>query len=170
MIRAGTLFILGAGASAEVGLPLGKRLIDKIANDLNFYFDAGHLNSGDGSFYQILRNQFKDNHAINEHVAVAARLPNGLTFANSIDQYLDTHTGDEKLKLCGKAAIANEILKAESDSPLTDNRSAGDPDLEQVRESWYQSFAELLFEGSVAMNLILSSITSLLFVSTMIAA
>ena len=68
MFRKKTLFVVGAGASAEIRFSLGKGLIKLIANDLIFHFEGRHLKYGEENFYQLIRNQFRDPKARNEHV------------------------------------------------------------------------------------------------------
>ena len=43
MFKTRTLFIVGAGASFEAGLPLGRGLADKISGELGFTFDLDRI-------------------------------------------------------------------------------------------------------------------------------
>jgi hypothetical protein len=49
-----TLFILGAGASTEIGLPLGGGLASVIASKMDVRFEMGHRPIGTGDFDFIL--------------------------------------------------------------------------------------------------------------------
>ena len=51
MFREKTLFIIGAGASAELDLPLGVELIKSIRDDPKF----GQLSMGDKEFHRLIR-------------------------------------------------------------------------------------------------------------------
>ena len=155
MFRPKTLFVIGAGASAEIDFPLGKGLIGLIAKDLNLYLDAGHLHSGEGDFFQLLRNHIGSTGALNEYLQASRSLAKSLTFATSIDQHLDTHADDQKVKLCGKAAIVYQILKAEENSALKDDREIGEPNIAgyELTNSWFNKFASLLFQGVQKNNL-----------------
>jgi hypothetical protein len=51
MFKRRTLFVLGAGASFEAGLPLGKALAGKIGKKMNVLFEGfNQPKSGDGDF------------------------------------------------------------------------------------------------------------------------
>src|SRR5271169_1668715 len=61
MISNPTVFVVGAGASNEVGLPLGGQLAADIGEDLDFHFDdAGLQDRGDHKLYSYLRDAFGD--------------------------------------------------------------------------------------------------------------
>ena len=53
MFKNNIVFVVGAGGSREVGLPMGTELKNKIAQELNFEFEDGH-NQSSGS-YRIVR-------------------------------------------------------------------------------------------------------------------
>ena len=55
MLRQKTLFVIGAGASKEVRLPIGSELAEQIAKRLTFKFDFGQLKSGDHVLFNGLR-------------------------------------------------------------------------------------------------------------------
>lgn len=57
MIRRKTVFIVGAGASAEAKLPIGYELKTKIAHMLSFEFEYGMRigDKGDGKLFDMLR-------------------------------------------------------------------------------------------------------------------
>ena len=50
MFHRKTLFILGAGASAEIGLPVGGGLASVIASKMDVRFEMGHRPIGTGDF------------------------------------------------------------------------------------------------------------------------
>lgn len=56
-----TLFVVGAGASAEVNLPVGAKLTESIASALNFKHQdnsgMSDLVSGDNFIYQVIFNK-----------------------------------------------------------------------------------------------------------------
>ena len=53
-----TVFVVGAGASAEFGLPIGGELQSRIADMMNMKFDAWQQVSGDSDIYQEARRRF----------------------------------------------------------------------------------------------------------------
>jgi hypothetical protein len=48
-----TVFIVGAGASKEVNLPVGSELKDTIAYALDFDLDSGYLTGGDKIIFSV---------------------------------------------------------------------------------------------------------------------
>jgi len=111
-----TTFIIGAGASAEFGLPVGEGLIAKIVEQLKRFdgnwpeqerwdlkYVLAHMNSG--SFDP-------------EHYATGKRLRQALLHANTIDQLLHQRRDDLALVHMGKMAIATCIADAEAQSSL----------------------------------------------------
>jgi hypothetical protein len=51
MFQSKTLFVVGAGASKEAGLPIGEELTDRIATLLKLHADYRSLKSGDDRIY-----------------------------------------------------------------------------------------------------------------------
>ncbi len=65
-----TLFIVGAGASAEVGLPVGLRFVKMIAQQLDIKSGAGQNTPGDQLIAQLYQKHPQANDAFHQ----AARL------------------------------------------------------------------------------------------------
>lgn len=92
MLKSKTVFILGAGASYEVGFPLGSDLKKTISNKLNFVFNVEvSLNSGDKDIYSTIRSEFRSR--INEYIEISKDISSGILWSNSIDDFIDTHKG-----------------------------------------------------------------------------
>ncbi|GGN60236.1 hypothetical protein GCM10011349_41610 [Novosphingobium indicum] len=156
-----TTFVIGAGASCELGLPSGDQLKDNIrdvlvtTNEHAFRFsDEALLNS---LRYMFPRLHTDDQAEIRKMEAAAERIRRGLPMAQSIDNYLHTHQGDDAVRRLGMAAIARVILHAERKSYLFGSgrsfymdahyRDQELPSLEhsELQKSWYVPFAQLLF-------------------------
>ena len=115
MFNRPTVFVIGAGASYELGLPLGVALRDKIAQDAE-NASARQVISSDIFDRSVLRSGVPN---INGNAALKLRqLANGLQTKDSIDSYLDFHQADTELVALGKFCIAYQILAAESGSKL----------------------------------------------------
>lgn len=99
MFNRRTLFILGAGASAEVGLPVGTKLAKSIANLLTI--TAGSSQNGPG---ERLLAQLYDKHPIshNGYHRAAQAIRSGVELTNSIDDYLDRHADNELVQRVGR--------------------------------------------------------------------
>jgi hypothetical protein len=75
MFRRNTLFIVGAGASAEFGLPLGTLLARQITNKMDIRFERGFefVGSGDQRLYEQLTNARRQD--AQQWQPAAARIP-----------------------------------------------------------------------------------------------
>jgi hypothetical protein len=152
MINAKTVFIIGAGASSEVGLPSGSELKNIIANDLNIKFDDFGQNqiSGNRQITQALRRHVTElgirppdiNPYLHEGWAITDAMPQAI----SIDNFLEAHKDNEKIVTCGKLAIVRAILEAEKNSTLhaTEGQKLS---FNNLSGSWYPELFKLLSEG-----------------------
>jgi hypothetical protein len=78
-----------------------------------------------------------------------------MNLTKSIDNYIDSHRGNDEIELCAKLAIVRSILSAEKKSklfldPQSGNRS---PNFKRLHDTWYSSFMQLLTEGCRANQL-----------------
>jgi hypothetical protein len=149
MFKSNTVFVVGAGASCELGLPSGQDLKRIIASALDIRFDFGRLAHGDARIVHALQEhvggQLSD---INPYLAKARRIRDAMPASISIDNYLDAHQGDAELELCGKLAIVKSILDAEGTSKLRSLEHHVDaPDVNAVSDSWLLRFMRTLTEG-----------------------
>jgi hypothetical protein len=103
MFHRRTLFIVGAGASAEVDFPVGLQLARAIAHKMDIRFQHGtdFVGSGDEALYQDLVHMRRED--ASEWHGAAMRLQDGLPFAQSIDDFLDQHRNDRYVNTYGKA-------------------------------------------------------------------
>src|SRR5260221_230572 len=89
MFHRKTLFILGAGASAEIGLPLGGGLASVIASKMDVRFEMGHRPIGTGDFDLYSRICAVHHQETSEYQEAAWLIRDGIHFARSIDDFLD---------------------------------------------------------------------------------
>ena len=115
-----TLFVVGAGASNEAKLLIGSKLTESIASALNFRFDRRDVVSGDDLIFQVIVKEANDlsNRNINDYVQASHRIRDAMPQAISIDNFIDQHSEDKQIELCGKLAIVREIFRAEHGSYL----------------------------------------------------
>lgn len=149
-----TVFVLGAGASKEVGLPVGAELKRNIAESLNIRFEHSYNQTGgDYELTQALRILVErgtpPSRDINPYLREAHKIREGMPLAISIDNFMDVHSGNEHMETCGKLAIVSNILKAEDRSTLQVNRTRSDAtvDFSKVEDTWYVTFFQLLTEN-----------------------
>ena len=141
-----TVFIVGAGASNEVGLPIGNGLVEKIAKKLDYKIVQGSLRSdlGDEDILDVVQQYASDRPAIDSYLAAALRISKGVDYSNSIDTFLDAHRDDAKIQKLGKLAIAKTILEEEQKSSLYIERDGSDfRDVDRVRRAGSCDFSKV---------------------------
>jgi hypothetical protein len=152
MFRSRTLFIVGAGASCEAGLPSGEELKGEIASLLDIRFQDGYRQTtGDHQITECLREHVRERGGrdINPYLHKAWRIRDvAPSAAISIDNFLDAHQGDEMIEPCGKLGIVKGILNAEGTSKLRP-RERGDNrfNLRDLADTWYVNFFQMLTEN-----------------------
>lgn len=155
MPRPKIVFVIGAGASAEVGLPIGSGLINTIQRNVDIGFNVTKSSKpGPALLTGAIRKKFElsrdPNATFDSWINSCLRLRDGLgQFPLSIDTYLDTHASDTRMVVCGKLAIAHAILDAESKSELAlmANPYASAIDFNKIKDTWYPKLQEFLFSG-----------------------
>jgi hypothetical protein len=88
----------------------------------------------------------------NEWRAAGCMVAEGIGYTRSIDAYLSAHKDNEKIKICGKLAIAHTILAHERSCALyVDTRStSGFANRDVVERSWFSDLLYLMQDGIVA--------------------
>lgn len=160
MFKKRTLFVLGAGASAEVGLPTGDRLKGKIAECLRPTKDAGlrlSLPHSDQALNHALLFASAGNSGLtkNDVLEACEAIANAMAGTGSIDTYIDIMAHVPAIAVCGKLAIASEILKAERASSIYVDPSnvysrldLNLPHLQDSQKPWHASLVQLIVDGS----------------------
>jgi hypothetical protein len=153
VLQSKTLFIVGAGASFELGLPVGDKLKDDIASLLDIRFpDGWHQKSGDYQITEVLRTIARNDESlrgdINPFLHQAWRIRDALPTAISIDNLLDAHRGDRLIETCGKLGIAKAILEAERRSKISDlGRIGKEYSLSNLAATWYIPLFQMMTEN-----------------------
>ena len=155
-----TVLIIGAGASKEAGLPVGSELKKEIAKALDIRFkDLSRMVSGDNNIYEAflakVSNDPDPNVPLRSLQRAGWRIRDAMPQAISIDNFIDTHSEDKHVELCGKLAIVRAILRAEAKSSLTvDGRQEnGQLRFDQLAETWFNSFFQRLSENCKSADL-----------------
>lgn len=147
-----TVYVIGAGATYEADLPTGDMLKGEIAKLLNMKFDHYEPTSGDYDIQQSLRQYTAEDrtlNSLNEYLRECRHISENMPLAISIDNFIDSERGNEKLALCGKLAIIKSILKAERKSKLFFDKSNGQRRLNfsSLNGTWYLSFFRTITEN-----------------------
>jgi hypothetical protein len=149
MFESKTLFVVGAGASAEIDLPVGSTLLETIAKKLKIKFkNRVELVSGDLKTIQTINEYASMRGQSSSLYYQRARLiDEAVPIAPSIDNFLDAHKKDEFLQFCGKLGIVASILEAERKSKLfVDEINNGRDNLSRLNGTWYTAFMKMLVE------------------------
>jgi hypothetical protein len=111
MFQSKTVFVVGAGASHEFGLPLGTGLASDIARKLTFRLDegagrvvAGH---GDPALLACIKRQARNE--IGPYLKACELIVGGALLTDSIDRFLSLYGDEEEVQFCGKAALVQRI-------------------------------------------------------------
>lgn len=157
-----TTFVIGAGASCELGLPSGDALMAQITTLLKPSLKNAYGFAEDGFTRQVQRKiPFPAGDELNKVKGAQHTILKALPWSQSIDNLLHVHQANDPVRALGKAAIAYLILQAEAASyffPVIRQQSDGFPgdggrfgsvnpdiDREELRNSWYRPFAKILF-------------------------
>lgn len=152
-----TVFVIGAGASAEVNFPTGVELKNILSRILDIKYDSyGNLSSGDpvigcGIKEMCLQSgdSVKTNREIRDFMDVFRRIKKHLPLSPSIDNYIDSNRGDKKISLCGKIGLVKTILLKEKESLLYVNTDTEKTlNYSALEETWYTKLFHLITESS----------------------
>lgn len=152
-----TVFVIGAGASKEAKLPTGIELKSQIAKLLDIRYGLGGQQQKTGDF--IISNALEEHvksadgrrGKINPYLHEVWHIRDALPLAISIDNFIDSQKGNDKLALCGKLAIVRAILEAEKNSILYFKKEQADSNInfKKLEQTWYLPFFQLLTENCV---------------------
>jgi hypothetical protein len=152
MFKSKTVFIVGAGASAEVGLPVGSQLKDDIARRLDIREGwSREPISGDEGILTAFFDAVEDQPAewkgdiklfLNSGWAIRDAMPQAI----SIDNFVDAHRDDPQIALCAKLAIIKSILDAEGNSQLKENDERHNINFGMIAGSWLSEYFKLASE------------------------
>ncbi|MBV9460013.1 MAG: hypothetical protein JO141_21210 [Bradyrhizobium sp.] len=152
MMNKQTVIVIGAGAGVDIDMPVGSKLAGEIAEDTNFRTDAGKRLGGDERVWAASVQMAKLVGIDQSSTLVAGRsIARGITYAQSIDNYVHAHSDKEIIKIVAKNAIVHRILEAERNSALFIDPSARGlfKKEEKVSQSWLQPFFTTLQDGIV---------------------
>lgn len=160
MLERDTTFIIGAGASFDLGFPLGTTLRDRII-ELLAVSDPNSVNFDDTNLTRIMHERALQEAGtsawpgqMERYLKAAALIRQGLPFARSIDTFIDGLRHAELVEFMGKLAIAAVILRAEAGSPLVQKpvhaANAASIQAERFKRligSWHTELSQILYDG-----------------------
>ena len=144
-----TVFVVGAGASKEVRLPVGAELKDRIAQVLDIYFEHGLIARGDQLLVDALRVASSKNGSrdLNPLLYAGWAIRDAMPLATSIDAFVESRHGNKEIELCGKLAIVRTILEGEASSSLyVDDYRRTDAriDFKRLSDTWFGGLMNLI--------------------------
>jgi hypothetical protein len=150
MFNKPVVFVIGAGASCEYGLPLGATLKASIAKRIRFRFEHGfQLSSGDAILLDHIRRHTKNDQNLNNEYTVAANeLSNAIEVFISIDEAMHFVASSTKAVEVGKIAIVSEILAAEGKSSIALSRETGRTILNEKNGGWLAHMLSMALAGT----------------------
>ena len=142
------MFVIGAGASFELGLPLGTTLLEEIGSSLNYTEDHfGRSGDADRRIYRELELEAQQRQVnVGDYMRAAWRVRDAAHLGLSIDNVIHQQNDDPLFAWCGKLAIAQRILTAESKSSLRLHDNQRRITWPEVRGTWLGGFAQLLVQ------------------------
>jgi hypothetical protein len=157
VFKSKTVFVLGAGASNELDVPVGNELTSNIAGLLNIHVRFQEVEKGDAAIFRALQDLVNNDPAgtwaNNTLIQSSHHISEAMELAPSIDTFLETFALDEERKLLGKLGIVRAILLAERGSKLQPTNDRTEPfRMKRVTDTWYVRLAQLLFTGLAAGN------------------
>jgi len=154
-----TVYVIGAGASSEIGMPTGSDLKNSIIdilteiknshsykNSSKFLDFPDHIKSARNGIY-VYANYNED--AFEKYIVIIDEIIQSLELTTSIDNLLYDFKNNHEFQVIGKIAIVSAILKAESKCALCDltNFENIKPTMEGT---WYFSlFSELIKQANI---------------------
>jgi hypothetical protein len=164
MFNRHTLFIVGAGASKELNMPIGAGLAKAIHNKTSVKLDLGRITAaGDMAFAQELARASRQGPG--DFFAAARLIHNGILLTHSIDEFLEIHQDDQLVVTIGKAAIAKSILEAERSSNLFSKPQPHRTglDLLTLENTWHIRFMRHLVQGVKDVRQIFDNVSFIVF-------
>lgn len=122
MLQRKTTFILGAGASADLGFPVAGPLAKIIADKLRRTASWSLVDQciTEALIHKVISDMPEGataradrDSAAGHYLDAAAQILEGLPLDSSIDSYMDTHRHDQRIQVCGKLSIIRCITEAE---------------------------------------------------------
>jgi hypothetical protein len=159
-----TLFVIGAGASAEFNFPTGTDLMNRIKGKL--VYDEAISSLADKEIHRALLTHVNRTppsaaviYGLNDYVDAARQINRAMPLSASIDTYMDDHRSDARIQLCGRLAIVKAIMEAEGISkfiftpesaPRLPPGIMSSVDFDKLNNSWFVRFFRILKGGGVS--------------------
>lgn len=155
LYRSRTTFVVGAGASLELGFPTGSQLKEEISKGLDIRFDRGSRPTrGDFAVAEALR-QYADHHKgeaeqYNTYLEAGWHISRAMPQAISIDNFIENQE-DKKVTAIAKLGIASCLIDAEKNCRLRFQRELNNVSTinwEEIQKTWIHPLMQTLTAGT----------------------
>ncbi|MGO8150437.1 hypothetical protein AB9F36_11550 [Rhizobium leguminosarum] len=154
MFKDKTVFVVGAGASAEFAMPVGSALMETIKRNCNYSIEYGRFKMAAEADLLFLHytnmynlDKEEDVDALNARLEVMRDLVSSIDMAESIDEYIYRHSHNPIAAEVGKLQVAHAIACAEFGCYLRpDDFNAGEK-FKVLNNTWIYDFAKVLMMG-----------------------
>lgn len=149
MFQENTVFVIGAGASAEFGFPVGWQLMNTIKKNSFFEFTSYQAPKGDADLLTALKKRYRDEIERKHRLLACAEIHRAIDSAKSIDAFIYRNAHDPMITEMGKVQIAFALAKAERESKLfiRQGQMLDSIDWDSIDKTWIAQFAYGLFDG-----------------------
>ena len=151
MIRSKTVFVIGAGASRDLGFPGGPELLQNIVSAFDIHFDqfTKQPKSGDRTLLEAIKIKTGgrvgfDVPQANLLLQAGRRIMRSSAGGDSIDNVIDQADDEPLVAEAGKLAIALQILRAEAASKLASAKAKDSFSLDDFSDTWLYGFVRLI--------------------------
>lgn len=162
-----SVFIIGAGASFELGLPSGKQLKEKICDCLKLEYNKPLNPDFRPSVVQqaIVNRWTVNNENPDEYIQAIEQIKRAMPDAISIDQFIYANSDDEKIEFCGKLSIVDQILNSEKNSIISKLQSEATSFDSRIEDTWLYQFFQIYVahRKKTELSSVFSSITLIIF-------
>jgi len=139
------VFVIGAGANVEIGMPSGEELKKEISKQLDFQRVIEEHSSINGNLYIMSAMEKIFNKDREKILNMAESIKHGMIHSISIDNFIDAHRHEKDIAVCGKLAILASIINAENKSDLFSYRNEAKEN--NLFKTWYPSLFKKMSEG-----------------------
>lgn len=154
MFADNTVFVVGAGASAEFNMPVGGKLTKIIKDNCLWEYDRGERKIGNPEIFAYFDKRFNISAepSLKEFQArlfTMTEIHRSIDMAESIDEYIFRYADDPVVAEIGKLQIAYAIAEAErqcSLGPVKEFTFENDT-FASADDTWISTFAKALMNG-----------------------
>lgn len=147
------VFVIGAGASKELGMPLGYELKAQIAKSLRILpMPNGKIEGSLDIRAALERLILQTDFTMDDFDGATRAIADAMPTAESIDNYVHQHRDHPVIAMCAKLAIADCIIKKEAGSKLKPYEFRGSRhlkiNLDRLEGTWLLPFFMLITKGA----------------------